>query len=107
MRRYKREITALRDNRPKGPLSPEEIEEIRTAYEDGCKGMVVIGLRGDERLTTMLLPAQPNEDREDEQMGLAARNLRRMGCDGYIHVYLKNMSDDGSQRELIVDQDII
>ena len=31
--------------RPSGPLTDEEIEDIRQAYADGCKGEIIIGMR--------------------------------------------------------------
>ncbi len=60
------------------PLSPEELEEIRAAYRDGCSGEIVIGMRGEERVITMLVPAPGSCD--------LAKKLVGLGCDRFIRV---------------------
>ena len=72
--------------RPFGPLTEEEIEDLCQAYRDGCGGEVMIGLRGDERVMTMLLPAQSGQDATESQMIRVAEQLRAIGCDRYLHI---------------------
>lgn len=72
-------------NRPKGPLTKKELEEIRQAYHDGCAGEILIGLRGEERLLMMLLPTQDG-GATGSQMIRAAGQLRAIGCDTCLRV---------------------
>lgn len=72
--------------RPHGPLKDEELEQIGQAYADGCRGEILIGLRGEKRVMTMLLPAQPGQDATESQMIRAAGQLRAIGCDRYLRV---------------------
>lgn len=91
----------------KGPLTDEERDSRSLAYERGCQGQVIIGLRGEERVLTMLIPLMPDDDREDEVISLSARKFREIGCDGYIHVYLKQINEKTHQFNLIVDQHVL
>ncbi len=72
--------------RPFGPLTDIEIEDIRQAYRGGCKGEMVIGMRGDERVITMLVPAQSTPDTAEAQIQQSITKLRAMGCERYVRV---------------------
>lgn len=72
--------------RPQGALSEEELEEIGRAYASGSRGSLLIGLRGTERLLTMLLPAQTDAIAAKAQLFNILAKLRSLGCDGYIQV---------------------
>ena len=71
------------------PLTGEEIEEIRQAYRDGCKGEIIIGLRGDERVITMLVPAQ-TDDRASLHQEEINKHLVMLGCDSYLCIRKSN-----------------
>lgn len=73
--------------RPHEQLTDEERERIRQSYRDGCKGDILIGLRGEERVITMLLPTQPGHKVAEPQLSRAADQLRIIGCDRYLHVW--------------------
>ncbi len=66
-----------------GPLSPEEIEEIRLAYEGGCRGAVIMGLRGRERVVVMLVPTRAGQDLSSDSL---AAKLRGLGCDRLVRI---------------------
>lgn len=68
------------------PLSPEETEEIRQAYEGGCRGEIVIGFRGRARVVTMLIPVPRGTRVAEEQDARAAERLRVMRCDSSLRV---------------------
>ncbi len=72
--------------RPSGALKENEIEEIRHAYRDGCKGEILIGLRGEERVITMLLPAQAYLEEADSIVPITNSKLKDMGCDKFLIV---------------------
>jgi hypothetical protein len=80
----------LEVTRPFGELNKNEIEEIRQAYRDKCNGEILIGLRGEERVITMLLPAQTNKETGNAAMNLSIDKLKRMRCDRHIHVHREN-----------------
>lgn len=67
--------------RPFGPLTDKETEDIRQAYREGCKGEIIIGMRGDKRVITMLVPAQLGSDTQDSMMAQCKKQLERMVCD--------------------------
>lgn len=69
-----------------GALHKNENEEIRQAYCNGCKGEILIGLRGEERVVTMLLPAHTNDETDDEELKKSIDKLKQMNCDRCIHV---------------------
>lgn len=71
-----------------GPLTQEEIEEIRQAYRDGCKGEVIIGLRGNKRVITMLVPAHSYCNSSGCDMVAMEDQLRELGCLRYIRLAL-------------------
>lgn len=73
--------------RQRGGLSNEEVAEIRDAYLAGGRGSVLIGLRGEERVMTMLLPPQPDAQSWECQLIKAMSEISRAGCDGSIHVH--------------------
>lgn len=68
------------------PLSPEEIQEIRRAYQEGCQGEILIGMRGEERVVTMLLPAQSTPTAADALLQHSLDRLQSVGCDRCIRV---------------------
>lgn len=70
--------------RPNGPLTDREIEGIRRAYAHGCRGEVLIGLRSQDRVITMLLPPTLDEHSSAEQLRLSLDKLKTIGCDGYV-----------------------
>ena len=86
----RRKRTAANDipevTRPNGLLTEEELDAIRQAYLDGCRGEILIGLRGEERVVTMLLPAQPNHGSATDQLNRVTNELEKLGCNGFIHV---------------------
>ena len=88
-------------------LTDDERDRLLWGYENGCQGDIIIGLCGNERITTMLLPVWPDEDRQDEQMSLVAQKLRQIGCDGFVHVYLKQVNENERKFEMMVDQDFL
>ena len=71
---------------PHGVLTETEIEDIRQAYIDGCTGGLMIGLNGEQRLLTTLLPPQSDADSATRQIRQVAAGIRKVGCDGYIYV---------------------
>jgi ribosomal protein S13 len=72
--------------KPCGALNENEIEEIRKAYRDKCKGEILIGLRGEERVITMLLPAHTNKETIEAELKTSIEKLKQMNCDRCIHV---------------------
>jgi uncharacterized protein (UPF0218 family) len=79
------EPNVVDNERPRGPLTDEEIAAVRRAYENGCRGEVIIGMRGDERIITMLVP-----DVADmpvcRGVPRTREELKRIGCDGMYRV---------------------
>lgn len=67
------------------PLTGEEIEEIRQAYRDGCKGEIIIELRGNEQVIKMLVPAQGYNSSGCDVTAMED-HLRNSGCDGFIRI---------------------
>ena len=78
-----RNLTAPECDDSKGPLTGIEMEEIREAYRDGCRGEVIIGLRGEERVITILIPAQSGAASPSDDL---AAKLRDIGCDAYYRI---------------------
>ena len=76
---------AMNNERPAGPLTEEEIAAARRAYAEGCRGEIIIGMRGDERVITMLVPETPDIP-ADERLLRIKEELRSLGCDGCIRV---------------------
>lgn len=73
--------TLLENARPSGPLTEEEISAVRRAYENGCCGEIVIGMRGKERIITMLVP-QITDSPISHRMAGIKDELKKIGCDG-------------------------
>ena len=69
-----------------GALNENEIEEICQAYRDGCKGEILIGMHGEKRVITVLLPAQVNKETGNTAFDQSIEKLRKMRCDRCIHV---------------------
>ena len=80
--RKRTKTTVVENERPRGPLTDQEIAAVRRAYEDGCSGDVIIGMRGHERVITMLVPETASQAPEDLLPGIR-EELRRLRCDGY------------------------
>ena len=72
-----------------GPLTQEEIEEIRQAYRDGCKGEIIIGLRGNERVITMLVPPQHSSNDPTQYRSDIYEKLQQLGCTTCVTVNIK------------------
>lgn len=68
-----------------GCFTETEIAFLCSTYRAGAAGDVLIGLRQRVRLLTLLLPARRSEREAALQMERAARRLRSLECDGYIH----------------------
>jgi|GEM_PF-2133530 len=72
--------------RPSGKMNVNEIEEIYQAYSSGgCHGEILIGMCGEERVITMLLPAHTNEETDDAELKKCIDKLKQMNCDRCIH----------------------
>ncbi len=71
--------TAVDNGRPRGPLTDEELAAVRRAYADGCRGEVIIGMRREERLLTMLVPDTDAAKAESHTLAVNAK-LLRIGC---------------------------
>lgn len=71
--------------RPCGLLTEDEIEGIRQVYAAGARGDLLIGLCGEERVLTQLLPAQPDQHSAEQLLKKSLEQLRAIGCDGHIH----------------------
>ena len=80
--RKRTKTTVVENGRPRGPLTENEIAAVRRAYSEGCEGEVIIGMRGDERIITMLVPETANTSAQD-RLPQIREELRRLGCDGY------------------------
>ena len=83
--RKRSKTTVVENGRPRGPLTNQEIEAVRSAYSEGCRGELIIGMRGDERVITMLVPETANSPAQD-RLPLVRDELRKMGCDGLARV---------------------
>ena len=82
----KRTTTTIEsETRPVGPLTEEELEAVRRAYADGCQGDVIIGMRGDERVITMLIPEDSLTSPEDKMVKVREQ-IKILGCDGMQRV---------------------
>lgn len=77
--RRRQDTNAEKKDRPKGPLTEKELEDIRQAYREGGTGEILIALRGKERIITMLLPAQSAFSSSEIREQLVDR-IKRMGC---------------------------
>lgn len=77
--------TASNDERPRGPLTNDEIAAVRRAYQDGCRGDIIIGMRGEERIITMLVPHIADVP-VDEHTTRIREDLKKIGCDGMWRV---------------------
>jgi len=73
-------------SRQQGSLSIAEIETLRAAYSAGATGHLLVGLRQQTRLLTVMVPAQASEAQIAHRMEGYAARLRALRCDGYIHV---------------------
>ena len=83
--RKRTKTTVVENGRPSGPLTEDEIAAVRRAYENGCMGEVIIGMRGDERVITMLVLETANATAQD-RLPKIREELRKMGCDGLARV---------------------
>lgn len=84
MRKRQNNMSSDETTRPHGPLTDDEIQEIRRAYQEGCQGEILIGMRGEERVITMLLPAQSFTDNSEVQRQRILAKLKEIECDKYI-----------------------
>jgi hypothetical protein len=75
----------MNDKHPAGPLTDEEMAAASRAYAEGCRGEIIIGMRGDERIITMLAPETPDIT-VDQALSRIGEELRGLGCDGYVRV---------------------
>ena len=73
-------------SRQQGSLSVTEIETLRTAYAAGATGHLLVGLRQQIRLLTVMVPAQASEAQMAHRIEGYATRLRALRCDEYIHV---------------------
>ena len=73
-------------SRLQGSLSVTEIERLRAAYCAGATGHLLVGLRQQTRLLTVMIPVQDNQALMAHTMKGYAARLRALRCDGYIHV---------------------
>lgn len=91
MKRYgaslrKRFSPTLPENaRPSGPLTENEIAAVRRAYQNGARGEIVIGMRGDERVITMLVPHVADVPVSQRMPGIK-EELKKIGCDGMYRI---------------------
>ena len=69
--------------REAGAVTEKELGDIRKAYADGCKGEILIGMRGEERVITMLLPSQI----DPEELSSKYPKLKKLGCDRWVRIY--------------------
>lgn len=83
--RRRTEPMSVGNERPRGPLTENELAAVRGAYESGCRGAVIIGLRGEERVVTMLVPDTTDAPAQSRLSAVRAE-LRRLGCDGLIRI---------------------
>ena len=82
----KRIETTIADNeRPRGSLTDQEIDAIRRAYADGCRGELIIGMQGEQRIITMLVP-ETADTPTGQCLPRIREELRKMGCDGLQRV---------------------
>jgi hypothetical protein len=75
----------MNNERPAGPLTEQEIAAARRAYADGCRGEIIIGMRGDERIITMLAP-ETGDIPANDRLSRIREELRGLGCDGCVRV---------------------
>lgn len=73
----------VEDTCPRGPLTDEELAAARRAYRDGCRGEVIIGMRGEERVIAMLVPETADTTARGRMPAIRAE-LKQLGCDGCI-----------------------
>ena len=73
-------------SRQQGSLSVTEIETLRAAYSAGATGHLLVGLRQERRLLTVMVPVQSTEALMAHKMEGYAARLQALRCDGYIHV---------------------
>jgi len=73
-------------SRLQGSLAVTEIERLRAAYCAGATGHLLVGLRQERRLLTVMVPVQDNQALMAHKMERYAARLRALRCDGYIHV---------------------
>lgn len=80
MRKRQNNTSSDITTRSQGPLTDDEIEEIRQAYQEGCKGEILIGMRGKERVITMLLPVHSSPDTDEALLKRSIEKIKGMGC---------------------------
>ena len=83
--RKRTKTTVVKNEHPSGPLTEDEIAAVRRAYSEGCRGELIIGMRGKERVITMMVP-ETGDGSPTEQMPRIREELRRLGCDGLARV---------------------
>ncbi len=81
--------------RPRGRLSADEIAQIVAAYGAGARGTLLIGLRDQERLLTLMLPHKRDPELALGLLRSNAEQLRRLGADGFIHVHRARLAASG------------
>ena len=79
--RKRTKTTVVENERPRGPLIDTEITAVRRAHENSCRGEIIIGMRGEERVITMLVPETADTPAQD-RLSRVREELRKMGCDG-------------------------
>lgn len=84
-------ISSDKTMRPDWPLTDDEIEDIRQAYQEGCKGEILIGMRREERIITLLLPAQSSSE-STNTLQRSLNKLNEMGCNRCYHVSQKALT---------------
>jgi len=87
--RRRTEPMSVGNEPPRGPLTQEELAAVRSACKNGCRGTVVIGMRGEERVVTMLVPDTTDASAQSRLLAMRAE-LRRLGCDGMCTIGRRN-----------------
>ncbi|MEI6915919.1 MAG: hypothetical protein WCL39_12355, partial [Armatimonadota bacterium] len=74
------------DEAAKAVLSEDEVQQIQSAFRAGARGSLIIGLKDGKRLLPQFLPDGSSETTTDLRFAECLDWLRRIGCDGYVHV---------------------
>ena len=96
-------------SRPQGALSVTEIDRLRAAYRAGATGHLLVGLRQQTRLLTVMIPVQDNQALMAHKMERYAARLRALRCDGYIHVRRIRLrrSAQEAMTAMLIDQSLL
>jgi len=87
--RRRTEPMVVDNERPRGPSTDEELAAVREAYENGARGTVIIGMRGEKRVVTMLIP-DSTDAASQSRLPVVRAELRRLGCDGMCTIGRRN-----------------